>query len=138
MELDLRTLFDVEASADDGLEMFIGTRLFDARHWASSRELDGIADIRILETSRTRLRLLAKLWDFDGGKHVFGLDLELESDDMIAWVVSFEIAGGETRKRRNLYYLVDHSDEIEWTIRLTGRARAEDEMFRPLKSSAHE
>ena len=124
----LQTLQALAAASDlsDDLAAFVAHRLSEASVWSSARVSDGVTTYRVVERGPARLRLCGQIWEISQMQHSFWVNIEWDHGTQSGanWTLFFDIddtAIGAGRARNAIDVMQDPG-EVQWRIRLTGRA----------------
>jgi hypothetical protein len=112
--------FDAEQEIPGlALEIFIGERLCEAGIWESPRTSDGFHLLREIERTPNHTRLCGQIWEIvHQTLHTFWLDVERRDD--VRWTLYFDTVTSSPRRDRNLAYVLERPEDVEWRVTLTG------------------
>jgi hypothetical protein len=135
--VDLEALISLAPGQTDALDRFVSTCLADAGLWESPRTSDGVSEIvRVVETSRDRLRVCGRIWSIDQVRHTFWLELQREAaGDEMTWFLYFDVAESSPRRTRNALDDHDRPEDIHWFATLAGEATILDSVLLPVPGS---
>lgn len=121
-----------EPDADQSLDPFLGQCLFRAGGWSFPREGDGIARLRVVECTGTRVRLNARVWMIDGQRQeTFWLDLPGPEEHVLdSPLRSVVVRLGAPRDLKDAIDLMNAPEQGTWRVVLTGTALVDDGVLR--------
>jgi hypothetical protein len=131
-----------ESDADQMLDAFLGQCLYEAGVWSSPRGGDGIARLRVVERTSSRVRLLGRIRLIESQlQEPFWLDLaeDIYGGGRIRWTLRFGLLSfgrGRPRDLRDAVHLMGAPEDGAWRVLLDGAAVIEDDQLRPVELAA--
>ena len=130
--------------ANNALDVFLGQCLHGGGVWPSPREGDGIARLRVIERTRSRVRLIGRVWmiagqvDGTGQQESFWLDLSQDSAGLerVSFSLHFGLSSfgrGRPRDLKDAVELMDTPEQGTWRAFLTGTAVLDGDQLRELE-----